>query len=59
MYSLSKPISSTSLVEHEIQTTGRPIRQPFRQQNPIIRDIEQQQVKEMLRDGVVRPSSSP
>ena len=53
------PISSTSLVEHEIHTTGRPIRQPFRRQNPIIRDIEQQQVKEMLRDGVVRPSSSP
>ena len=42
------PISSTSLVEHEIHTTGRPTRQPFRRQNPIIRDIEQQQVKEML-----------
>ena len=53
------PISSTSLVEHEIHTTGRPIRQPFRRQNPIIREIEQQQVKEMLRDGVIRPSSSP
>ena len=53
------PISSTSMVEHEIHTTGRPIRQPFRRQNPIIREIEQQQVKEMLRDGVIRPSSSP
>ena len=53
------PVSSTSLVEHEIHTTGRPIRQPFRRQNPIIREIEQQQVKEMLRDGVIRPSSSP
>ena len=53
------PISSTSLVEHEIHTNGRPIRQPFRRQNPIIRDIEQQQVKEMLRDGVIRPSISP
>ena len=52
------PISSTSLVEHEIHTTGRPIRQPFRRQNPIIRDTEQQQVKEMLRDGVIRPSIS-
>ena len=47
------------MVEHEIHTTGRPIRQPFRRQNPIIREIEQQQVKEMLRDGVIRPSSSP
>ena len=53
------PISSTSLVEHEIHTTGPPIRLPFRRQNPIVRDIEQQQVKEMLRDEVKRPSTSP
>ena len=53
------PISSTSLVEHEIHTTGPPIRLPFRRQNPIVRDIEQQQVKEMLRDEVIRPSTSP
>ena len=53
------PISSTSLVEHEIHTTGPPIRLPFRRQNPIVRDIEQQQVKEMLRDEVVKPSTSP
>ena len=46
------PISSMSLVEHEILTTGRPIRQPFRRQNTIVREIEQQQVKEMLRDDV-------
>ena len=43
-----QPISSTSLVEHEIHTTGPAIRLPFRRQNPVIRDIEQQQVKEML-----------
>ena len=53
------PISSTSLVEQEIHTTGLPIRLPFRRQNPIVRDIEQQQVKEMLRDEVIRPSTSP
>ena len=52
------PISSTSFVEHEIHTTGPPIRLPFRRQNPIVRDIEQQQVKEMLRDEVIRPSTS-
>ena len=52
------PISSTSLVEHEIHTTGHPIRLPFRRQNPIVRDIEQRQVKEMLRDEVIRPSTS-
>ena len=54
-----QPISSTSLVEHEIHTTGPAIRLPFRRQNPVIRDIEQQQVKEMLRDEVIRPSTSP
>ena len=53
------PISSTSLVEHEIQTTGPPIWLMFRRENPIVRDIEQQQVKEMLRDEVIRPSTSP
>ena len=35
------PISSTSLVEHEIHTKGPPIRLPFRRQNPVVRDIEQ------------------
>ena len=53
------PISSTSLVEHEIHTTGPPIRLPFRRQNPVVRDIEQQQVKQMLSDEVIRPSTSP
>ena len=53
------PISSTSLVEHEILTTGPPIRLTFRRQNPVIKDIEQQQVKKMLCDEVVRPSTSP
>ena len=53
------PISSTSLVEHEIYTKGPPIRLPFRRQIPLIRAQEQIQVKEMLRDGVIRPSTSP
>ena len=43
-----QPISSTSLVEHEIHTTGPAVRLPFQRQNPVIRDIEQQQVKVML-----------
>ena len=53
------PISSTSLVEHEVHTTGPPTKLPFRRQNPLVREIEQQQVKEMLRDNVIRPSTSP
>ena len=53
------PISSTSLVEHEIYTEGPPVSLPFRRQNPLVRAQEQSQVKEMLRDGVIRPSISP
>ena len=53
------PISSTSLVEHEICTEGPPVRLPFCRQNPLVRAQEQSQVKEMLRDGVIRPSISP
>ena len=53
------PISSTFLMEHEIHTTGPPIRLPFRRQNLVVRDIKQQQVKEMFRDEVIRPSTSP
>ena len=53
------PISSTSLVEHEIYTEGPSVRLPFRRQNPLVRAQEQSQVKEMLRDGVIRSSISP
>ena len=53
------PISSTSLVEHEIYTEGPPVRLPFRRQNPLVRAQEQSQVKEMLRDGVICSSISP
>ena len=35
------PISSTSLMEHEIHTTGPPILLPFRRENPVVRDIKQ------------------
>ena len=53
------PICSTLLVEHEIYTEGPPVRLPFRRQNPLIRAQEQSQVKEMLKDGVIRSSISP
>ena len=53
------PITSTPWIAHETHTTGPPIRQPSRRQNPLIREQEQQQVQEMLRDGVIRPSLSP
>ena len=52
-------LGSTGVVEHEIHTRGPPIRQPFRRQNPEVRRQEQEQLKEMLDEGIVRPSSSP
>ena len=52
-------LGSTGVVEHEIHTHGPPIRQPFRRQNPEVRWQEQEQLKEMLDEGIVRSSSSP
>ena len=49
----------TTLVHHEIQTEGPPIRLPYRRQNPIIRAEEATQVQQMLDTGVIRPSQSP
>ena len=53
------PISSTPYAQHEIHTEGPPVRLPSRRQNPLIREQEQQQVQDMLREGVIRPSVSP
>ena len=52
-------LGSTGVVGHEIHTHGPPIRQPFRRQNPEVQRQEQEQLKEMLDEGIVRPSSSP
>ena len=52
-------LGSTGVVEHEIHTHGPPIRQPFRRQNPEVQRQEQEQLKEMLGEGIVRPLSSP
>ena len=47
------------LVEHEIHAHGPPIHQPYRRQNLEARRQEQEQLKDMLEQGIVRPSSSP
>ena len=52
-------LGSTCVVEHEIYTHGPPIRQPYHHQNPEVWRQEQEQLKEMLEEGIVRPSSSP
>ena len=46
------------MIEHKIHTRGPPIRQPYRRQNPGVRKQEQEQLKEMLKQEIVRPSCS-
>ena len=52
-------LGSTGVVEHEIHTHGPLIRQPYCRHNPEVRRQEQEQLKEMFDQGVVRLSSSP
>ena len=52
-------IGRSSCIQHEIHTKGAPIRQPYRRQNPYVRQMEQEQVTEMLDQEVIRPSTSP
>ena len=51
-------LGNTNLIEHEIHTKGLPIRQPYRRQNPEVWKYEQEQLKEMLDQEIIRPSCS-
>ena len=52
-------LGNTPLLEHEIETQGPPLRQPYRRQNPAVRREEVTQVQQMLSSNVIRPSNSP
>ena len=52
-------LGSTPLLEHTIETHGPPLRQPYRRQNPAVRQEEMAQVQQMLASNVIRPSNSP
>ena len=52
-------LGSTPLLEHTIETHGPPHRQPYRRQNPAVRQEEMAQVQQMLTSNVIRPSNSP
>ena len=52
-------IGCTPVLQHTIETTGPPVRQPYRRQNPAVRREEMNQVQQMLSSGVIRPSNSP
>ena len=49
-------LGNTDWIEHEIHTKGPLIRQPYRRQNPEVRKHEQEQLKEMLDQEIIRPS---
>ena len=49
----------TPLLEHTIETHGPLLRQPYRRQNPAVRQEEMAQVQQMLASDVIRPSNSP
>ena len=51
-------LGNTDLIEHEINTKGPSIRQPYRRQNPVVWTHEQEQLKEMLDQEIIRPSCS-
>ena len=52
-------LGNTPLLEHEIETHGPPLRQPYRRQNPAVRREEMAQVQQMQSSNVIRPSNSP
>ena len=52
-------LGCTPLLEHKIETHGPPLRQPYRRQNPAVRQEEMAHVQQMLASDVLRPSNSP
>ena len=54
-----EPLGRTKLTEHEIHTTGRPIRQAPRRFPIGLREEGQKQIEEMLKRDVIEPSVSP
>ena len=52
-------LGCTPLLQHTIETEGPHLRQPYRRQNPAVRQEEMAQVQQMLSNGVIRPSNSP
>lgn len=53
-------LGSTNVVEHEINVgNAKPIKEPLRRLPYHSADTVDEHVQEMLRDGIIEPSSSP
>ena len=51
-------LGNTGLIAHEVHAKGPLIIQPYRRQNPEIQRYEQEQLKKVLEQEIIRPSSS-
>ena len=54
-----EPLGRTTVVKHDIEVTGFPIRQRTRRLPVALKEVVHQEVQGMLSSGVIRPSSSP
>lgn len=52
-------VGCTNLVEHKIVTSASPIKQRYYPVSPVVQKAIDEQLDEMLRDGIVEPSNSP
>ena len=54
-----EPLGRTSVVQHDIQTSGPPIRQPLHRLPVALKPTVTEEVSKMLTQGVICHSSSP
>ena len=54
-----EPLGQTTVVKHDIEVTGFPIRQRTCRLPVALKEVVHQEVQGMLSSGVIRPSSSP
>ena len=52
-------LGCTPLLEHTIETHGPPPHQPYRHQNPAVRQEEMAHIQQMLASDVIHPPNSP
>lgn len=57
--SMGENIGCTNLVEHTIVANSEPIRQRSYRISPVLQKVVEDEISEMLRLGVIEPSSSP
>jgi len=54
-----RPLGKTGVVTHAVKTSGPPIQQPLRRIPEAMKEVVQQEVQKMLKQGVISPSNSP